>query len=165
MNDLDRLEEMVRAHLPRIVRLCTVILGNPQEAEDMAQEVFLKAFRSIGKFRGDAGVSTWLTRIAINVCRDHIRRRKWRTQQWEEAEELMDSAPGPTDRVMARQMAMRALKSLSPKEEVAVRLRFGGEYNTREIAEALDCSESTVKTYLHRAMRKMAKTLVSEGDR
>lgn len=164
MNSPEDREEMVRNHLPRLLRLCSVILGNPQEAEDTVQDVFLKAFRSINVFRGDGSLSTWLTRIAINSCKDQIRKRKRREPLWDEkVDETMDSAPSPAQRLMVRQMAMQVLESLSPKEELVVRLRFVGDYKIREIAETLNCSESTAKTYLRRAMKKMAGTLENEG--
>jgi RNA polymerase sigma-70 factor (ECF subfamily) len=166
LNGSDGREEMVRTHLPQLLRLCTVILGNAQEAEDTVQEVFLKAFRSANGFRGDASLSTWLTRIAIHACRDQIRRKNRRREVWdEETEDVADPAPEPVDRLAAREMAMRALSTLSPKEEMVVRLRFGGDYRIREIADVLRCSESTAKTYLRRAMKKMAKTLNREERR
>lgn len=163
MNGSDGREEMVREHLPHLLRLCTVILGSSQEAEDAVQDVFLKAFRSANGFRGEGRLSTWLTRIAIHACRDQIRRRKRRKEIGdEEIQEVMDPAPAPIERLMAHQMAMRALRPLSPKEEVVVRLRFGGDYQIQEIASVLNCSESTAKTYLRRAMKKMAGTLDRE---
>ena len=161
--DLDRSvdrEAMVREHLPKLLKLCTLILGNPQEAEDAVQDVFLKAFKSIHRFRGEAGLATWLHRIAINTCKDRLRKQNRRKEQSDdESPAVADPRPDPMERTYAKQMADVALSALSPKEQIAVRLRFGGDYRIDEIAQALSCSPSSVKTHLRRAMKKMAEAL------
>jgi RNA polymerase sigma-70 factor, ECF subfamily len=160
---LDDREEMVRANLPRLLRLCAVIVGDHQEAEDLVQEAFIKAFGSIRWFRRESSLATWLTRIAVNVCRDRLRaRRRGREILEAEVPERRDPQPLAEEQLMAAQMARRALSVLSPKEEMVIRLRFGGEYGIPEIARTLRCSQSTVKTHLSRGMRKMARTLEGE---
>jgi RNA polymerase sigma-70 factor (ECF subfamily) len=159
-------EEMVRENLPRLLRLCTVILGSHQEAEDAVQDVFLQALRSFHRFRGASRLSTWLTSIAVHLCRDRIRARKRRREvpedHWAGVE--TDPRPSPLDRMMARQLARRAVAFLSPKEEMVVRLRFGGDCRMQEIARTMGCSESAAKTHLRRALAKMARALEGEAS-
>ncbi len=160
MIEPDAREIMVREHLPRLLRLCAVILGGHRDAEDIVQDVFLKAFVSLHRFRGDSAISTWLTRIAIHACRDRIRwKRRRKEVSEEEAQDGPDPASSPLERIVARETAIRAMSSLSPREEMVVRLRFGGEYRIPEIARTMRCSESTAKTHLRRALDKMARTL------
>jgi len=159
----DPWEGVVRGHLLPLFRLCTVILGDPQEAEDAVQEVFLKAFRAQRWFRRRSTTSTWLTRIAINICRDRLRgRRRRREVMVESLPPLVDPNPGPAESLASRQLVLRAMEGLSAREEMVVRLRFGGGLTARDMAGILGCSVSSVKTHLRRALRKMAERLEKE---
>jgi RNA polymerase sigma-70 factor (ECF subfamily) len=157
---MDQREKIVRENLPTLLRICTAILGDPMEAQDAVQDTFLKAFYARSPFRGDGKVSTWLTRIAIRTCMDRLRKiNRRREAPEEEAAQIHDPNATPLDRELARQMVRRALEVLSPKEQVVVKLRFGIQCQIEEISKMLHCSPSTAKTYLRRALRKMAKAL------
>ena len=76
--DADAFETLLRAHEKTVYNLALRMTGNPEDAEDMAQEAFLKAYRSIDAFRGESKFSVWLYRIVSNVCLDHLRRQSRR---------------------------------------------------------------------------------------
>ena len=139
------------------------LMGNRTDAEDMSQEVFIKAYRSLPGFRGDAQVSSWLYRITVNTCIDH-RRKKW----WQIRKEtpLLDAlpadSPGPeqtTDRRLIQAQIQVALHTLSPRERDIFLLRHDHDLALNDIAQSLHISVGTVKSTLFNAMRKLRKQL------
>lgn len=182
--DTDALRVIYERHRHRIFGLGCRYLSRPEEAEDIVQQVFIKAFEAAPQFRGEAQVSTWLYRIAVNACLE-VRRRQ-RTVGLEDLNLGGRGAPvearlpevthvlGETEGspVMAgldwdadpqtaaergalRTRIERALDTLSPSQRLAFVLRHWEGLSIREISEALDAAEGTVKSHLFRAVRAL----------
>jgi RNA polymerase sigma-70 factor (ECF subfamily) len=161
-------DEIVRQHQARIYRVLWCELRDDEAAATLTQDCFLKAYRARAEFRGEASVSTWLVRIAVNLARDYQRNRHqsfWRrmlggnAREAELATEMaVDHAP-PVDRaLLAReqlQRTMEAVKTLSPQQQTAFHLRFLEELSLEEIALAMGVETGTVKSHLSRAVNAL----------
>jgi RNA polymerase sigma-70 factor (ECF subfamily) len=147
------------------------VLGSDDEARDISQEAFLKAFRGLGAFKGHARFSSWLYQIAINLCRDRLRRRKGREAlSLDELGEEGQAAPrrGPTtlELVEARDLSRRvarAIDALSEAQREVVVLKEYEGLTFPEIAGVLGVPVSTVKTRLYRALGQLRTQLESQG--
>lgn len=172
--DLDALERiragqtdayavLVRKYETRIRGYCRGVLGNAAEADDAAQEVFIKAYRGLGNFQGKASFSTWLYRIAVNHCRDLLRSaQRNRTESWEalreeEGESLeARTAVLPEPRRNERWLQVQeALNRLPEQYKTVLILREVQGLSYRELADALGCSMDAVKARLRRARREL----------
>ena len=158
---------LVEAHQERLLRLCERLLGDPEEARDAAQEVFLKAFRKAGEVRPMGQVYTWLYRIAVNLCLNKLRRRKLvRFLRFEtDPEELdapafdpPDARPDPISALESRrrwQSTRKAIAKLPDNQRaVLILVRFEG-LSYRQTAEVLGITEGAVESRLFRAMRRI----------
>lgn len=144
--------ELVRRHAPCILALCAATAG-AAEADDAAQDVFLKAHRSLARFRGDAAVGTWLHRIAVNLCLDRLRAAARRREGPLEGPEPRE--PSSVAVLEARDLAERLLARLTPEQRVAVLLRERDGLSYEEIAAAMACSLDSVKSRLKRARQEL----------
>ena len=127
----------------RVVRLATHVLHNPREAEDVAQEAFVKAFRQIGQFRGDSGFYAWLYRIVINLCLDRMRRKCMTAEM--PLEETICSFIACTPDVEKRLSVEQVLNSLTPPMRAALVLREVEGLEYAEIADVLEIPVGTVR--------------------
>jgi RNA polymerase sigma-70 factor (ECF subfamily) len=164
-------EALIAAHSSRILALAWRLAGNRDDAEDIAQEAFLRLHRSLGYFRGESSVATWLHRTVTRLAIDHLRRRKLRERIFffrrgsEEADPLdfaPASSPTPGERYLAgeiRQRLEQAMQRLSARQRVVFTLRHYEEMPLREIAALLELEEGTVKSHLHRAVRILRQEL------
>lgn len=161
---------LVEAHQERLLRLCERLLGDPEEARDAAQEVFLKAFRKAGEVRPLGQVYTWLYRIAMNLCLNKLRRRRLvRFLRFEAdpeepdapAFDPPDAAPDPASALESRRRWSATRKAIAklPDNQRAVLIlaRFEG-LSYRQIAEVLGITEGAVESRLFRAMRRIEAT-------
>jgi len=146
------------------------IMGSDEEARDLCQEAFLKALRGLGTFKKEARFSSWLYQIALNVCRDRLRRRRGRTLV--SLDELDESpaglAKGPTalELVESRSLAQvvaRAMETLPREQREVVILKEYQGLTFPEIAEVLDVPVSTVKTRLYRGLDQLRHRLERQG--
>ncbi|HVO12527.1 MAG TPA: sigma-70 family RNA polymerase sigma factor [Vicinamibacteria bacterium] len=150
---------------------CWRVLGSEEEARDVAQEAFLKAYRALAGFKKEARFSSWLYQIAINLCRDRLRRRRVRaTVSLEELERagpvLVERAPGAHEALVRQDLASavrRAIAELSPEQREVLILKEYQELTFPEIAEALCVPVSTVKTRLYRGLVQLRLRLEQEG--
>jgi len=148
-------------------------LGSEEEARDVAQEAFLKAYRALAGFKREARFSSWLYQIATNLCRDRLRRRKTRaTVSLDELEEagsvMVEMRPGAHDQLLQRDLARavrRAVESLPDEQREVVILKEYQDLTFLEIAQALDVPVSTVKTRLYRGLGQLRLRLEGEGLR
>jgi RNA polymerase sigma-70 factor (ECF subfamily) len=148
-------------------------LGSEDEARDVAQEAFLKAFRGLSGFKQEARFSSWLYQIATNLCRDRLRRRKTRTTvSLEELEEagpvIVEMRPGAHERLLQQDLAelvRRAIDALPEEQREVVILKEYQGLTFLEIAQALDVPVSTVKTRLYRGLGQLRLRLESQGMR
>jgi RNA polymerase sigma-70 factor (ECF subfamily) len=145
--DAAAFEQLYLNHRDRIYALCLNLSGNREEAQDLLQETFVRAYQALPRFRGRSRFSTWLHRIAANLCCDaaHQQRR---------AEELTpphpESSPRPTETV---ERVRATLGLLPPRFRVVLALRYGQTLSYDEIAETLNWSLPRVKVTIHRAKR------------
>ena len=157
-------EALLKLHERRIFALLGNFLRRRQDVEDLAQEVFLKAYLAIGRFRPGAPFAPWLNRIAVNACYDHLRSIRRRLEvaldDMAEREKVYLSAGGGSDdRAAARDLAERILATLSPKDRLAITLREVQGFDIPEIASALGCTRPAAKVRLFRARRAMQAAL------
>jgi RNA polymerase sigma-70 factor (ECF subfamily) len=134
----------------------------PDEALDVAQDVFVNALRALRSFRGDAQLGTWFHRVAVNASLDHLRRRKKVPAPLETAGDRPDPAVGPEDRAVASARAaevQRALGRLSIEHRAVLVLADLQQLDYSEVASALDIPVGTVKSRIHRARLEMARML------
>jgi RNA polymerase sigma-70 factor (ECF subfamily) len=170
--DAEAFGELVRRWERRIFALAYGMLGREEDARDATQETFLAAFRSLRGFRGEAKVSSWLHRIAVNQCLTRQRRAKVRSESALDAEEAgaaQVAAPleqSPASVVEGRQRTAavrRALNGLPVDLRQIVVMKEFEELTFREIAEALDLPLSTVKSRLYTGLKQLEMRLAKFG--
>ena len=164
MLELADFDEVVRVYRPRILRFLLSSLTDRDAAESLTQECFLKAWSARHQFRGDSSLSTWLTRIAVNLMRDHLRSRSLRFWQKTRGSSLdvmdisdwvPDGRGTPESLAVARDRVAavwEAVKSLSAQQRTVFVLRFVEELELDEIATTIGMNLSTVKSHLYRAL-------------
>jgi RNA polymerase sigma-70 factor (ECF subfamily) len=144
------------------------MLGDPILADDAAQDVFVKVYHSLSKFRGDAAFSTWLHRIASNHCLDLLRQKKrQKTESWDalvekegEAIERLLAAPPETGATLENaDLVRRALACLTPDYREILVLRETQGFSYEELTKILDCSLDAVKARLARARHQLEEKL------
>lgn len=156
-------EELVRRHQQRVFALVGGILRRPEDVEDVAQQVFLKAYLGIKRFDQRAAFSTWLYKIAVNECWDYLRKKKVRPLVYEadlteEQVSRLDGIAssnrppeGPNERVEAREILDRMLAKLPEQDRLLLVLKEMAGFSVQELAELLHLNVNTVKVRLFRA--------------
>lgn len=174
--DADAFASIVESHQERLFRLCERLLGDPEEARDAAQDVFLKAYRKAADVKPQGQVYTWLYRIAVNHCLNKLRRRKlvrflrFDTPAAEEspAFDPPDTAADPAAVLDARrrwQATRNAIGKLPENQRsVLVLVRFEG-LSYKQVAEVLGITEGAVESRLVRAMRRLETAQEAESSR
>ncbi len=168
-------EELVRRYDRAVLRLAIHITGSEQDAEDIYQEAFLRAYRNMPRFRFECSFYTWIYRIVTNLCLDHLRKTHLRGQhvtmmvsrdggEEEALSVLPDHTPGasPERSLNGRELGrciLRALQRLSPRERMVFELRHYQGLRLRTIAGILNTTEGTVKNTMFRAARKLRTQL------
>ena len=161
--DPDARDQLVRLYLPDVYRTTARVLGDPDLAEDAAQDAFVNAMRGLPRFRGDASFRTWLLRIAINAARSVGRRRGRRREvSLVHAEGEASSLPDPARHAVNAtevERVERAMQRLPPKQRMAVTLRVQQGLSYTEIAGSLKCSEGAARVNYHLGVKKMREML------
>ncbi len=170
-------EQLVLQYQNPIYNLCLRITGNPEDAADMTQESFLKAWRNLESFHFEAAFSTWLYRLASNTCLDFLRSAKRRrelslTVEDESGEsqllDLPDPAPTPEASLLTNEENARlgaAMEQLDPEQRRILTLRVVNDLSYTEIAAVLNIKEGTVKSRLARARESLRKKLLQTGNK
>ncbi len=170
--DSTAFEQLVLANQNQIYRLCFHMVGNADDAEDMVQETFLKAWRNLEGFQGDSSFSTWLYRLASNCCLDFLRSQKRRptvsmTTEDEEGEEqtieVADNSATPEEELLLKEEQSeiaQAMASLDEEQRQILTLRVVNDLSYTEIGEMLSLKEGTVKSRLARARENLRKKLL-----
>jgi RNA polymerase sigma-70 factor (ECF subfamily) len=158
--ELGAFEELYRAHSGRLFSLAVRMLGNPADAEDQLQEIFLSAHRKLESFRGESALGTWLYRLAMNQILDHVRSRAARTGQLTDGLDdasLLADAGGHrlADRAIARIDLERALAELPDGCRAAFVLHDVEGLEHREVSEVLGIAEGTSKSQVHKARLRL----------
>jgi RNA polymerase sigma-70 factor (ECF subfamily) len=152
--------ELVRRHQSKVLGLCTSLLGHWTHAEDAAQDVFVKAFKTLSQFRGEAQFSTWIYRIAYRHCVDLLRSRtrekavSWETlleQRGESIHQLFAAPPPQGPSLENEDLIQRILSALKPEYREILILRESQGFTYEEIAHIMNCSLDSVKARLRRA--------------
>ena len=176
--ELADFDEVVRLYRPRIFRFLMASLGDRDLAESLTQDCFLKAYLARHRFRGDSSVATWLTRIAVNLVRDHLRSRRMRFWQKtrDTALDIVDvsdwipDGASSAEEVCLQQERVReiwrSVEKLSRQQWTVFLLRFVEEMELSEIVETTGMNTSTVKSHLYRALRIVRERVSgkSEGE-
>lgn len=162
------LEEMMMHYGNTVIRTAYFYTGDPYLAEDISQEVFVRAYRNWLGFRGNSTVKTWLTRITINVCRDKLG-LKMSSEQPTDPELLHGVHPIAAEEEallrLSRTTILNAVLNLPGKYREALYLYYYLDLSTREIAETTGVPEGTVRGRLHRARQMLGDNLQEEGER
>jgi RNA polymerase sigma-70 factor, ECF subfamily len=161
--DVDAREQLVRRYLPDVYRTTMRVLGDPDLAQDAAQDAFVNAMGGLRRFRGEASFRTWLLRIAINAARS-VGRRNGRRREVNLvlAENEPTGAADPARRAVNLtevERAERALAGLPPKQRMAVALRVQEGFSYAEIAVSLKCSEGTARVNYHLGVKRLREVL------
>jgi RNA polymerase sigma-70 factor (ECF subfamily) len=163
--DVGAFGRLVQIYQTPVYNLAYRMLGDRMEAEDAAQESFLRAFRNLDRYDPTRSFRTWVLSIAAHYCIDRLRRRR-PAVSLDEAPPR-SSACNPEAAVLQREVRERVqqlLTPLSPTDRAAVTLRYWYDCSYEEIARMLDLTASAVKSRLHRARRALAQTLEEDTD-
>lgn len=174
--DADEYEKLVLEYQKNVYNLALRMTGDPEDAADMAQEAFIKAYNSLSGYRGDSKFSVWLYRIVSNVCLDFLRAKKRRQTvslsvtdgDGEESElDVADDSQSPEtlfERSMTRDAVRRGLASLTPEYRQILILRELQGMSYDEIASVLGLESGTVKSRIFRARKKLCAFLLRDGN-
>ncbi len=159
-------EALYRQHAARILRLCRLLLDDPQEAQDMAQEVFVKLLGAFPRAEGEMQWSGWLATVTLNACRDRRRSGWWRwgRPRSEPIEDLplVDGEADPERAAVnaeTRERIWRVFRELPRRQREVAALRYVEGYSTQEVADALGLTAGSVKRHLFRAVRRLRAAL------
>ena len=169
--DADAFEQLLLEHQKNVYNLCYRMAGNPDDAMDLSQETFLRAWRCLDQYQFASAFSTWLYRLCSNICIDFLRRR--RRQQtvpltFEDADSeeqtyaVPDAQPLPEEQVelkLTRETLAAAMAQLLPEHRAVLQLRVVNEMSYEQIADVLDIQIGTVKSRLSRARNQLKKIL------
>jgi len=168
--DASAFHTLVERHRAMVYRMAYQFAGNHHDAEDIAQDVFIKVYRALDRFRQDAQVTSWLYRIVMNACIDH--RRRQAPAGWapftEDAEVRMlntpEDGPGPEEQAYGGQIGDvldQEIARLPPGQRLVFMMRHHEGLKLIEIAEALGLAEGTVKRQLHAAVHRLRHALTA----
>jgi RNA polymerase sigma-70 factor (ECF subfamily) len=170
--DREALAPLMERHYRRMYRIALSYLRQPDDALDVVQEAFVRAFQSASRWDGSAEAGPWLARITVNLAIDRWRRNRRRAQTFtplggsDHAAALADLSPSPDRRVQGREAGERvaaALRRLPERQRAVVVLRHYQDMSLEEIAGTLGMSLGTVKSSLHRALHRMREGLAGGG--
>jgi RNA polymerase sigma-70 factor (ECF subfamily) len=164
--DDEAFTRLVETYQTPVFNLCYRMLGEPELAEDAAQETFLRAYQHLHRYDRKRPFATWLLSIAAHYCIDRLRRRKFSMFSMDAEDEEGNSielpdldAPNPESETVKGQMQERIhamLKDLDNTDRAAIIMRYWYDYSEKEIAESLNLTVSAVKSRLHRARKELA---------
>ena len=168
-------EQLVRNYDQAVLRLALHLTGSEHEAQDIYQEAFLKAYKSVGNFRFECSFYTWIYRIVTNLCLDHLRKRQVRKEnapvavdaegeQYDVLDRVADARAGanPERDLMSRELGSRitsAMEKLTPRERMVFELKHYHGLRLRTVGEILHTTEETAKNTLFRATQKLRSAL------
>lgn len=174
--DINAYELLVKEYEKNVYNLALRMVGNSEDAADMSQEAFIKAYNSLTSFRGDSKFSVWLYRIVSNVCLDYLRSRGRRqavslsaeNDDGEDVEiDIADETQSPErllDKRLTRDAVRRGLAALPPEHRQILLLREIQGLSYDEIADALGIEAGTVKSRIFRARKKLCAFLIKDGN-
>jgi RNA polymerase sigma-70 factor, ECF subfamily len=161
---------LVKTYQNRVLALAYDLMGNYEDASDLAQEAFIRAFKKLGTFEERSRFSTWIYRITVNLAMDQHRRRKRRPTASFEAHfrdgippdshgELVTTPDDPVVNEEVRNILLAALDQLTENQRTATVLKYFQHRSCKEIADIMGCAEGTVRIHLHRALNHLRKKI------
>ena len=170
--DKDAFAQLVQTYQKPVYNLCLRMVSNPSDAEDLAQEAFVKAWRGLRFYKHEAAFSTWLYRLTSNVCIDFLRKQKRQntislTDEDEQELEIPDAEPMPEELLLHRekqQAVSEAMAQLEEEYRLALTLRVVDDLTYEQIAEVLGIKVGTVKSRIARAREQLRKNLLENGN-
>ncbi|PYT49438.1 MAG: RNA polymerase subunit sigma-24 [Acidobacteria bacterium] len=173
--DKEAFEELIRRHQHRVFAVAGGILRRREDVEDIAQQVFIKAYYSLKRFDQRAAFSTWLYKITVNECWDLLRKKKVRPLVYEadlseeQARRIITSeeegaGPDISERLEARQRVERLLEGLDERDRLMLILKEVEGFSIEEIGKVLDLNANTVKVRLFRARRRVVSQAKKRGN-
>ena len=172
----EEFDALVQRHQRRVHRFLLMLVRDAEEADNLTQECFLRAYQNLGSFRGESSLETWLLRIAANLARDHGRNRKvgfWKRllgldgEDEDGAAQHVPSGQASPEQILLAREDVRAVceaaNQLSQQQRAVFLLRFVEEMELSEIAAALDLQVGSVKTHLFRALQNVRSKLRDLG--
>ncbi|HOQ01130.1 MAG TPA: sigma-70 family RNA polymerase sigma factor [Acetivibrio clariflavus] len=168
--DLEAFEQLIIGCQKKVFNIAFRMVGNYDDANELAQEVFIKAFRSIKNFKGDSSFSTWIYRITANVCLDELRKRKNRTivsldqdielNDGDVKRQMPDNAPTPdmeAESNEVKSIVNESIQQLPDDYKSMIILRDIQGFSYDEISKIVNCPEGTVKSRINRARQALKK--------
>jgi RNA polymerase sigma-70 factor (ECF subfamily) len=156
---------VVERHRRTVYQLCYRFVGNHEDASDLTQDVFLRAFRGLRNFKGQSSLGTWLYRIGVNVCLNRVSVKTPVNEPIEKHQHVDDGSESPSDRLLRGERALQvraAITRLPRKQRAALILRMYHEMSHQEIAQTLGSSVGAVKANVFHALQNLKK-LLAEG--
>lgn len=175
--EMSAFEELVNRYEKQVYNLCLRMVNNREDAADLTQEAFLKAWRGLQFFKAEAAFSTWMYRLTTNVCIDFLRSRKRHDsisltvedeEHGEQELDVPDEAPLPEEQVLysaQKEEISRAMAELDEESRMILTLRVVEDLSYEQIADVLDLKPGTVKSRLARARIKLKKLLEEKGNK
>ncbi|MDP4207320.1 MAG: RNA polymerase sigma factor [Bacteroidota bacterium] len=174
-SDGSAFRELVELYQSLVFRTCYNLIRHSEDAEDIAQDVFIEVFESVHQFRNESKLSTWLYRIAINKSLNHIRKNKWKTMvrsleqffggdktnNLDVEDKNSHNSPETIDYRERSQVLQNAVNSLPENQRIAFTLNKFDELSYQEIAEVMELSLSSVESLIHRAKLNLQKKLIN----
>jgi RNA polymerase sigma-70 factor (ECF subfamily) len=175
--DVEAFETLIQAHQKKVYNIALRMTKNPEDAQELAQDTFVRAFVAIKKFRCEASFSTWLYRIAMNVCTDFLRKRNKAIvvsmeqgavgSENEQPIQLAEEGPGPdelSERRQLKKLVRQAMDSLSAEHRQVLVLRDLMDLSYKDIANTLDVSEGTIKSRINRAREGLKQVILKKPE-
>lgn len=176
--DVEAFEKLILSYQKKVYTIAYRYMGRREEAEDLAQEAFIKVYRSLKTFRGDSSFSTWLYHVVTNVCRDALRKNSRKleedsldcavtTEKGEIRREIVDWSMSPAllyEQKELGEFLQSLIDQLSPEYKAVIVMREIQDMSYDEIAQAMDCSLGTVKSRLSRARKTMRDMIESSME-
>lgn len=171
--NLEAFEQLILQYEKRIYNYCYRMTNSQEDAEDLAQEIFIKVYKNLKSFKGNSKFSTWIYRIAYNTCIDKYRKKEVATvsltlnsDEEEKEIDLPSNDPLPEERIVSREeydVVCECISELKPEYKNAVILRDIQNYTYDEIAEILNIPLGTVKSHISRGRAALRDALIARG--
>jgi RNA polymerase sigma-70 factor (ECF subfamily) len=157
---------IVERHRRAVYQLCYRFVGNHEDASDLSQEVFLRAYRGLRNFRGRSALGTWLYRIGVNVCLNRVSVKKTQSEPIDAQQHVDTRTESPSEQLMSAERAARvraAIAKLPRKQRAVLILRMYQEMSHQEIAKVVGSSVGAVKANVFHALQNLKKLLAGEN--
>ncbi len=175
--DIEAFETLIQSHQKKVYNIALRMTKNPDDAQELSQDAFVRAFTSISKFRGDSKFSTWMYRITVNVCTDFLRKRNKTISlsieqgaavgEDERPLQIEEDGPGPSElseKKQLKELVRDAMDSLSDEHREVLVLRDLMDMPYKDIANTLNVNEGTIKSRINRARESLKKIITQRQE-